>query len=107
MPYIEISSRDGAFDVRAMTDASADSLRMQGGDPIHVEDDVYEAWLAHLREHRAYNTIWRSLSNEHGLQLRMRELTDNVVRLRGIVELARRVAEADDAKKTQTKKKKS
>lgn len=100
MPYVTIEARDGEFTVREMSDGQAASLSMQGGDPIYIEDDAYEAWLAHMHEHRAFNVIWRTLANEQGLRLRLREKTDECHRLQGIVDLARKVAEADEVKKT-------
>lgn len=63
MPYINISHRDGEFDIVPMSDESADHLSQQGGDPIYVEDSVYEAWVAHKKQHDAFNALWRTTLN--------------------------------------------
>lgn len=65
MPYVTIQSRDGEFDVEPMTDETADHYMQQGGDPIHIEDDVYEAWVAHKKQHTVFNALWRMLQNQH------------------------------------------
>jgi hypothetical protein len=69
MPYVEIISRDGAFEIRPMSRESADSLEMQGGDVIYIEDDVYDAWVAHMKQHRVFNTLWIQLQNARAERL--------------------------------------
>ena len=69
MSYVEIISRDGEFDIRPMTRESADSCEMQGGETICIEDAVYDAWVAHMKQHRVFNTLWIQLQND----LRRRE----------------------------------
>lgn len=69
MPHITISSRDGEFVVEPMSRESADSREMQGGETIYVEDDVYDAWVAHMKQHRVFNALWIQLQND----LRRRE----------------------------------
>lgn len=64
MPYVNINSVGGTFKVTAMSEKSADSLSIQGGDPIYVEDEIYEAWLAHERERATFNKFWIMLQNE-------------------------------------------
>lgn len=78
MPYVDINSIDGTFKVRAMSDASADSLSMQGGEPIYVEDAVYEAWLAHERERATFNQLWIQLLNERDHKREIYELRSKV-----------------------------
>jgi len=77
MPYVEIISSDGEFVVKPMSDETADHFMQQGGDPILIEDDVYEAWIAHIKQHRAFNALWIALQNT-----RARHLSD--VRWRGV-----------------------
>lgn len=78
MPYVTIDSRDGTFRVTAMSDASADSLSMQGGDPIYVEDAVYDAWLAHERERATFNQLWISIQNEAAQKREIYELRSKI-----------------------------
>ena len=65
MPYVTIHSRDGEFEIRPMSDRDADRVSSQGEDPILIEDDVYDAWVAHMKQHRVFNTLWRHLQNQH------------------------------------------
>lgn len=69
MPYIDIISRDGEFDIRPMPKESAYSLEMQGGETIYIEDDVYDAWVAHMKQHAVFKALWIQLQND----LRARE----------------------------------
>lgn len=69
MPYVDIISRDGEFEIRPMSDASADSREMQGGEVIHIEDAVYAAWVAHMNQHAVFKALWIQLQND----LRQRE----------------------------------
>jgi hypothetical protein len=69
MPYVEIISRDGEFEIRPMSRESADSLEMQGGDVIYIEDDVYEAWVAHKRQHTVFKALWIQLQNARAERL--------------------------------------
>jgi hypothetical protein len=69
MPHVEIISRDGEFEIRPMSRQSADSLEMQGGEVIYIEDDVYDAWVAHMKQHRVFKALWIQLQND----LRRRE----------------------------------
>jgi hypothetical protein len=65
MPYVDIISINDTFDVRPMTDETADHYMQQGGDPIYIEDDVFEAWVAHKKQHAVFNALWRTLQNQH------------------------------------------
>jgi hypothetical protein len=69
MPYVEIISRDNEFEIRPMSDASADSREMQGGETIYIENDVYDAWVAHMKQHAVFKALWIQLQND----LRRRE----------------------------------
>ena len=64
MPYVEIISRDGEFEIRSMTRESAESLEMQGGETIYIEEAVYDAWVAHMKQHRVFNALWIQLQND-------------------------------------------
>lgn len=78
MPYVNINSIDGTFKVTAMSDASADSLSMQGGDPFYVEDEIFEAWLAHERERATFNKLWISIQNEAAQKREVYELRSKI-----------------------------
>lgn len=78
MPYVDINSIDGTFKVKAMSDESADSCAMQGGDPIYVEDAIYEAWLAHERERATFNKLWIQLQNEKAHKQQVAELRQQI-----------------------------
>lgn len=64
MPYVTIQSHDGEFHVSPMTDDDADRLMQQGDNPIYIEDDVFEAWVAHKKQHTVFNALWRTLQNQ-------------------------------------------
>lgn len=69
MPYVDIISRGNEFEIRPMSKANADSLEMQGGETIYVEDAVYDAWIAHMNQHAVFKALWIQLQND----LRRRE----------------------------------
>lgn len=64
MPYIHIRYSDGEYQVTPISDEDADKMFQQGLNPQLVEDDVYEAWLIHMKQHRVFNTLWRVLDNQ-------------------------------------------
>lgn len=78
MPYVDIQSINGTFRVKAMSDASADNLSMQGGDPLYVEDAIYEAWLAHERERATFNKLWISIQDEAAQKREIYELRSKI-----------------------------
>lgn len=69
MPYVEIISIDNEFHIRPMSKESAYSLEMQGGETIYIEDAVYDAWVAHMKQHAVFKALWIQLQND----LRARE----------------------------------
>jgi len=64
MPYVTINPVDGEFYVKPMSDEDADRLMQQGGEVIHIEDDVYDAWCAHMKQHRVFHALFRQLRND-------------------------------------------
>lgn len=83
MPYVEIISSDGEFIVKPMSDETADHYMQQGGDPISIEDAVYEAWVAHTKQHRVFNALWIALQNEQHAKREREQLRDAAYRIDG------------------------
>lgn len=71
MPYVDIKSRDGEFELRTYSRESADAIEQQGGETIYIEDTVYAAWVAHMNQHAAFKALWIQLQND--LQRRERD----------------------------------
>jgi len=78
MPYVAIDSRDGTFKVTPISNESADAHMQQGGDPLYIEDAIYEAWLAHERERATFNKLWISIQNEAAHRREIYELRSKV-----------------------------
>lgn len=75
MPKIDISSRDGDYDISVADDWDATIGKRW---TAQVEDRVLEAWRRHCDDRAAWNTLWIQLKNEQHEEQELRDLRDRV-----------------------------
>jgi len=65
---------DGRYSTRLLTDEEAAKHDTIGFDVVHLEDNVYEAYLRHCDRDATWQVLWRSISNEQSMRRREKEL---------------------------------
>ena len=65
---------DGRYSTRLLTDEEAAKHDTMGFDVVHLEDNVYEAYLRHCDRDATWQVLWRSISNEQAMRRREKEL---------------------------------
>lgn len=65
---------DGRYSTRLLTDEEAAKRDELDLDVVHLEGNVWEAYLRHCDRDATWQVLWRSISNEQSMRRREKEL---------------------------------
>ena len=74
MPKLHLDWSDGRYSTRPLSDEEVAKCEELGTDVVHLEDNVYEAYLRHCDRDATWQVLWRSISNEQYMRRREKEL---------------------------------
>jgi hypothetical protein len=93
MAKLWLDHSDGRYSVRELTDEEA--AGRDHFDVVHLPDTVWEAYLRHCDRDAAWQTLWRSISNEQYMRRRVEELLPLEEADREIARLKEELARAE------------
>lgn len=74
MPKLHLDWSDGRYSTRLLDDEEAAKYEALGGDVVHLEDAVYEAYRRDCERDAIWQAFWRAISNEQYMRRREKEL---------------------------------
>lgn len=74
MPKLHLDWSDGRYYTRPLTDEEAAASEAAGGDVVHLEDHVYDAYVKDCERDSIWQACWRAISNELSTRRREKEL---------------------------------
>lgn len=74
MPKLHLDWSDGRYYTRPLTDEEAAASEAAGGDVVHLEDNVYAAYIRDCERDSIWQAFWRAVANEQYMRRREKEL---------------------------------
>ena len=78
MPKLHLDWSDGRYYTRPLTDEEAAASEAAGGDVVHLEDNVYAAYVRDCERDSIWQAFWRAVSNEQYMRRREKELMGHI-----------------------------
>jgi hypothetical protein len=99
VPKLHLDWSDGRYYTRPLTDEEAAASEAAGGDVVHLEDNVYAAYVRDCERDSIWQAFWRAVSNEQYMRRREKELMSLEEAEREIARLKEELARAQRMEK--------